>query len=170
MGFSGKMPKLVACGGRRDAFDGFKAAHETKASDFVAMIVDSEYPVADIEATWNHVAEYDNWHRPKGAQDDQILFMVTCMETWIVADRDALIRFYDDRLLVRRLPSFRDLERQSRTKIQECLKRATEKCRDPYRKGKHSFKVLEILDSEVLEKRLPSFERTRRIFRSRFAG
>ena len=54
-GYRGHMPKLVACGGRNSAFDDFKAALRSgKTGDFVLMLIDSEDPLVDIEATWNH--------------------------------------------------------------------------------------------------------------------
>ena len=42
-GFAGRMPRLVACGGRGAAFDRFKTAHET-AGEYVALLIDSEDP------------------------------------------------------------------------------------------------------------------------------
>ena len=47
MGLSGRMPRLSACGGREAVFDDFKTAHVRQhANDYVAMLVDSEDPVA----------------------------------------------------------------------------------------------------------------------------
>src|SRR2546428_13870714 len=38
-GFTGRMPRLAACGGRASAFDDFKTAHKNKAAgDYVAML------------------------------------------------------------------------------------------------------------------------------------
>ena len=53
-GFAGRMPKLVACGGRGAAFDRFKTAHEV-AGEYVALLIDSEDPMTDIEAAWKHL-------------------------------------------------------------------------------------------------------------------
>ena len=50
------MPKLVACGGRDAAFDRFQTALETAlAGEYVALLIDSEDPMADIEAAWAHL-------------------------------------------------------------------------------------------------------------------
>jgi Domain of unknown function (DUF4276) len=89
-GYLGRLPKLVACGGRSAAFDAFKTAlSHTRKGDFVALWIDSEDPAADAEAAWEHLKarKGDGWKRPKRATDEQVLFMTTCMETWIVADR-----------------------------------------------------------------------------------
>ncbi|MFM9885391.1 MAG: hypothetical protein ACKVQT_20385 [Burkholderiales bacterium] len=87
-GFTGRLPRLSACGGRNLAFDDFKTAHaNAKAGHFVAMLIDSEDPVADVEKTWQHLKVRDNWDKPALADDEQVLFMTTCMETWIVAEK-----------------------------------------------------------------------------------
>jgi hypothetical protein len=47
-GFDERLPRLVACGGRNAAFNDFKIDHVSKgASDYVALLIDSEQPVKD---------------------------------------------------------------------------------------------------------------------------
>ena len=86
-GFAGKMPRLIANGGRDSAYGDFTIARENKRSgDYVAMWIDSEKPPADIEAAWNHLGHVKTvarWKKPQGANDDQVLFMTTCVETWL---------------------------------------------------------------------------------------
>ena len=42
-GFRGRMPRIVALGGRDSVYEGFRAAHgRASGSDYVAMLVDSE--------------------------------------------------------------------------------------------------------------------------------
>jgi len=90
-GFLGKMPRLSACGGRGGAFDDFKTALlKSRTGYFVAMLIDSEDPLKNVEKTWEHLKIRDGWEKPSKARDEQVLFMTTCMETWIVADRGAL--------------------------------------------------------------------------------
>ncbi len=89
-GFNGKMPRLVASGSRNSAFSDFKAAYQSKSHTFVALWIDSEDPVADIEKTWAHLKQRDGWEKPEKSSDEQVLFMTTCMETLIATDRDTL--------------------------------------------------------------------------------
>ena len=90
-GYKGNMPRLVACGGREAVFDDFRLAHGSRApEDFIAMMIDSEDPLKDTEANWDHLINRDHCEKPPDAVDEQVLFMTTCMETWIVADRDSL--------------------------------------------------------------------------------
>ena len=90
-GLSGRMPRLVASGSRNTAFDNFNTAHSNATGpEYVALLIDSEDRVSDIEETWEHLRRSDSWQKPRGAREDQVLLMTTCMETWIVADRTAL--------------------------------------------------------------------------------
>ena len=162
-GFSGRMPRLVACGGRSEAYSDFKTAHESNKVEYVAMLIDSEEPVSNPEETWDHLRNCDRWERPDGADDEQVLFMTTCMETWIVADRDTLRQHYGSSLQESALPSLISLEQGNRQDIQEGLKRATRNCSNAYQKGKRSFEILGKLEPETMESYLPAFQRAKRI-------
>jgi hypothetical protein len=165
-GYAGRLPKLVACGGRGAAFEAFKTAlASARKGDFLALWIDSEDPVADIEATWEHLQarKADQWDRPNGATNEQVLLMTTCMETWIVADRITLPEHYGADLQESALPALHDLEGRARDAIQNALTHATRKCSNAYAKGKRSFEVLGQLDPATLGRYLPSFVRVRRI-------
>jgi len=163
-GFKGRMPRLTACGGRAATFDDFQTAHATKSdSDYVAMLIDSEEPLNDIEAAWQHLNHHDDWIMPDGASDEQVLFMTTCMETWIVTDRTTLADHYGSKLQEPALPALNDLERRTRQEVQQKLAHATRNCVNAYAKGKRSFEVLGKLSPTELKKHLPSFRRMVRI-------
>ena len=162
-GFSGRMPRLVACGSRSAAYTDFKTAHESNKVEYVAMLIDSEQPVSNPDETWDHLRNYDRWERPDEAYDEQVLFMTTCMETWIVADRVTLGRHYGSNLQETALPSLTSLEQSNRKDIQERLKHATRNCSNAYQKGKRSFEILSKLKPEALESHLPAFQRAKRI-------
>ena len=165
-GFS-RMPRLVACGGRGATYERFCTEHATSSDgDYVALLVDSEDPVTDIGATWRHLRQRDNWTRPNGATDDQVLLMVTCVETWVASDRKSLADHYGAGLQESALPPLVDLEGRARETIQEALTRATRNCSNFYTKGKRSFEVLGKLDPGTLEQYLPSFSRARAILAS----
>ncbi len=170
-GYEGNMPKLVACGGRGGAFEDFRMAHGNRAAeDFIAMMIDSEDPLNDTEAAWDHLRAIDNWEKPAGALDEQVLFMTTCMETWIVADRDRLRNHYGSRLQVSALPPLQSLEERNRHDIQDALSHATRNCTNAYRKGKRSFEVLSKLEPPALRPHLPSFRRNIEILDAKLMG
>ncbi len=162
-GFSGRMPRTIACGSRDATFDDFKTAHAVSSpSDYVGMLVDSEGPLADLEKTWEHLKTRDNWDKPGGAVDEQVLFMTTCMESWMVADREALREHYGHDLQENALPPLFNLEQRNRHDVQSQLAHATRNCSNAYSKGKRSYQVLEVLRARVLQS-LPSFARAVRI-------
>ncbi len=163
-GLTGRLPRLVACGGRERAFDEFKTAlAHLKSGDLVLLWVDSEDPIANIEDPWTHLKSRDDWDRPNEASNEHVLLMTTCMETWIVADRAILAEHYGADLQESALPPLQNLEERARHAVQEALTRATRNCSNKYTKGKRSFEVLGKLDPATLMHHLPSFARTRRI-------
>lgn len=167
-GFTGRMPQLIACGSRNDTFSDFSKAHELKKfAEFVAMLVDSEDPVGDIERTWSHLHARDNWVKPDDAVDEQVLLMTTCMETWISADRDTLRSHYPGCLRENDLPHLTNMEERTRQSVQDSLVRATRDCKNRYEKGKRSFEILAKLNPEELKSRLASFARLVRILNER---
>jgi len=166
MGFEGRKPRLKACGGRVSVYEDFCTAHNAGGGGYVAIWIDSEEPMADIEQTWKHLAEVTTvaaWEKPGGAADDQVLFMTTCMETWIVADRAVLRSHYGHKLRENALPPLSGLEGRDRHDVQDRLERATQDCKNAFAKGKRSFDVLEKLDPAVLKQHLPSCVRVDRI-------
>jgi len=81
-------PRIVAKGGRKEAFDAFKIGLNDSTLDIVFLLIDSEEPIKDIEKTWIHLSnrKEDQWTKPKDANDEHVLFMTTAVETWVLAD------------------------------------------------------------------------------------
>ena len=152
-----RMPRIVAGGGREQVFDRFKIALES--GEDAMLLVDSEGLVTDTSA-WDHLKTQDGWDRPTDVDDDQAQLMVTCMETWVVADRVALRRVFGACLRVNALPPEVRLEYRQRHDVQDKLERATRDCgrARAYRKGNRSFQVLAELDPQTLRQHLPHFQ------------
>ena len=164
-GYSGRMPRIVACGSRKDAYDSFKAAQAGAGGAYLALLVDSEDDVTDIEKPWEHLRKRDGkeWEKPANATDKQVFLMTNCMETWIVADREALRLHYHGKFQENSLPPLIDLEKRHRHDVQDKLAKATSECNNGYEKGKRSFEPLHKLRRNILEPLLPSFARMCRI-------
>ena len=155
---------VIACGGRGEAWNDFQDAHADAAGGYyVALLIDSESPLADTDEVWQHISGNDRWQRPSDAQDDQLLLMTRCMETWIVADRSTLTEQFGPDFHSDELPELDNLEEVSPGNLASRLEDATLLCTDPYSKGRISFEVLGKLNPDVLEEYLPSFRRARRI-------
>lgn len=121
------------------------------------FLVDSEAPVT--EPVWKHLQEQDGWSQPDGADDDQAQLMVQCTETWCVADRNALRRFFGQHLQDSALPALNNLEGRAKDDVQQALEDATRECgRDrKYNKGRRSFRLIAELDPSALKEHLPHF-------------
>lgn len=166
--FEGRMPRLVASGSRRNTYEDFVTAHRRNTSGtFVAMLVDSESPVSDIDLTWDHLHQRDHWPRPEGADDEQVLLMVTCMETWIVADPETLRSHYGSNLQESALPPPDGLEAREPAEVQDALVHASRDCRNAYKKGRRAFEIVAKLEPAALEACLPSFARMKRVLGQR---
>jgi hypothetical protein len=147
-GMSGQMPRIVSCGGRREAYDDFCTALRSSGSnDSLFLLVDSEAAVASNDSPWMHLAKSDGWNKPAGAGDDAAHLMVQCMESWLIGDEAILAKYFGQGFHSNSLPQSRHAESLSKGEVLAALEnatRATKKGR--YRKGEHSFAILALID------------------------
>ena len=146
--FAGRMPQIIACGGRKSAFDKFRTAWESrKAEEFIILLVDSEDPVADGAGPWLHLRTRDGWERPDEATDENAHLMVQCMEAWFLADKDNLAAYFGHGFNRNALPGRQEIEDVAKDDVFRGLKNATRQCKKgEYGKGRHSFDILEQTD------------------------
>jgi hypothetical protein len=160
-GFKGRLPRIVACGGRQQAFEQLcTALGDGRRADLAILLVDAEAPVTQ-QSPWDHVVQ-DPWPRPDGASDESLHFMVQCMEAWLVADRRALRDFYGQGFREGALPpATGTLEAVGKPDLSRKLEQATRdtKTKGPYDKSKHSFKLLATLDPKLVRQASPWAER-----------
>ena len=145
---AGRMPRIIACGSRNDAYDRFCTACQNRLADeFIVLLVDSEGPVADGDGPWQHLARRDHWTMPREATEGQAHLMVQCMEAWFLADRDALAAYFGNGFKPGALPGARKIEEVDKGDVFTGLRNATRQCRKgPYGKGRRSFDILERID------------------------
>jgi len=146
-GLSGRMPAIVACGSRNDAYDSYCTAIAAAGQDdFPVLLVDSEAAVT--QEPWNHLKTRDDWDRPVYAADEHAHLMVQCMEAWFLADRELLARFYGQGFSEGPLPGSRNVEEIPKQSVFHALGMATRqsKTKGEYGKTEHSFELLGQLD------------------------
>ena len=90
-GVTGGVSNIVACGSRGNAYRSFSKA--LSASVNALLLVDAEGSVT-AQGVWQYLKANDNWDHPATATDDQCHLMVQAMESWFLADADALASFY----------------------------------------------------------------------------
>jgi hypothetical protein len=95
------------------------------------------------------------------AKDDQAQMMATCIETWIMADHEALRNYFGSHLRENALIPLDGLESRSRHELLEALKSSTNDCgrNKGYEKGERSFQILAKLNTKLLEENLLYFKR-----------
>lgn len=149
-----RRPRVVACGGREQAFDRFKTA--LVQGENALLLVDSEAPVvaaaqlgSDSRAwmPWLHLKRQAGWDKPDEAGDGDAHLMVQCMESWLLCDVPALTEFYQAGFKKPALPGG-GIESVAQSGVLSVLQKATQHCRTKavYGKGAHSFKLLALID------------------------
>lgn len=156
LGLKGRMPKLVACGSRRDAYERFETAIDK--NDNAILLVDSEaaiktiYDLPNNPQPWQHLKdrEGDAWEKPDKATNEHCHFMTQCMENWFLADLDTLKKYFNQGFKENQLPSTHTgVEKVNKKILYPALKNATKSTtKGEYSKGSHSFALLEQLDAK----------------------
>jgi hypothetical protein len=143
--------KVVACGGRDEATRAFLHATEDDATTLALLLLDAEGPVTASPAI--HV--WAGGAVPSGVDGERVHLMVQLMETWLVADPDALARYYGQGFLRNALPKALDLEGVPKPRILLTLGHATRNTRTKgtYHKIRHGAELLAAIDSDVVRTR-----------------
>ena len=152
----GGRTKIVRGGGRRQTFDLFATAVSGCTRGTVPfLLVDSEDPVAPEHSVWQHLHARDGWTRPAGAGDDRAFLMVQVMETWFLADREALRNYFGAGFGESALKIWPNLEDMPKSTVLKALRCATASCCPRYTKGKVSFELLAQIDPARVEAACP---------------
>ncbi len=157
-------PRFIPCGSRSSAFDDFcSALSVAKEGTLPLLLVDSEAPVTH-PTCWEHLKNRpgDGWDKPAGAEEKHVYLMVECMENWFIADAKALENFYkNDDFLPKNIPARKDVEHIGKDEVFTALEAATARCKrkGQYHKGRHSWKLLALLDPETISKKSPHAKR-----------
>ena len=143
--------KLVPCGPRDVAFRSFRNAPRHADGAIVLLLVDAEGPVT--KGPCEHLQARDGWDM--AAVDAQTVhLMVQTMEAWIVADADALKRYYGQSFNAGLLPRAADLESVAKSEVEDSLRRATEHTgKGRYHKIRHGSDLLQRVDAERVKAR-----------------
>ena len=144
--------RLVCCGGRGEAYKGFRNACANGDAGIVVLLVDSEEPVRAASPS-DHLTARDGWDLD-GVDDDVVHLMVQTMEAWIVADPEALGAYYKQGFLEDALPHHPNLEEVDKSDLAEALDRATQGSQEgKYHKIHHARELLQRIDPTLVRRR-----------------
>ena len=153
-----KMPNIVGCGSRDSAYNNFRNRLADNGGNAL-LLVDAEEPLKAPDP-WEHLSLRDQWHRPERATSDHCHLMVQTMESWFLADPDALKEYYGRGFREQALHGNPQVEKVLKGDVYERLKLATQGTKKGfYDKGKHSFEILEELDPSKVTSASPFAKR-----------
>lgn len=147
-----RRPRIVACGGRQQAFDKFQiAVRNSEPDEICVLLVDSEGPVH--AAAIQHLRERDGWQFP-ALDRHRVFLMVQAMEAWFLADRATLAAFYNGGFLANSLPGNTNIESVEKDHLEPILKHASKPTatKGEYHKTKHGFALLELVEPDIVGK------------------
>ena len=155
--------KVVACGGRDQAFRRWSRGPATARYPVRILLVDAEGPVTGSAVA--HLAARDGWTISQ-ADEASVHLMVQTMESWIVADRSALEGYYGPHLLASALPAAANLETVPKDDIQRALEVATRPTgKGEYHKTRHPPGLLGRLDAARVRARCRTCNRLFKVVR-----
>ena len=164
-------PRIVACGSRNNALDAFRS--ELLRGKLALLLVDSESPVSkrNCGRPWAHLAERDNWEKPESASNEGVHLMAQCMESWFVADPEALAAHFGQGFKPNKLRGNPNVEEISKSDIDAKLTAATkESSMGKYHKTRDGFALIGIIDPSRVAKRAPHAERFFGVLRQEFGA
>jgi len=145
----------ITCGSGDEAYKDFKDARKRHKDALLFLLVDAERPVAENTSTWMHL-NCDSLE----LDDSHCHLMAQAMESWLVADKDALADFYRQGFNQNALPQNPRVEEISKKDLFDGLQRATEKTqKGRYHKTIHAPEILKRLDVAKVRQAAPHCER-----------
>lgn len=159
---------IVVCGSRKAAFDAFRYNVDVQPDIFNVLLVDSEDAVTS--APLPHLRRHESWDF-EHTSDNQVHLMVRTMETWIVADAEALAKYYGQGFHKNALPRTQDLETVDKLRIASTLAQATRRTqKGEYHKIRHAGDILALIDAEKVRRRCKHCERFFVILQAKIGG
>lgn len=159
-GLQNNLPKCVPGYSRANTFDSFVKSSPSK-DEVVLLLIDSEIPIKEGNTVWQHL-QNSGLNKPVNTGEDRVYLMVQIMETWLLADIDALEKYFGKGFKRNKIQAWPMLEEVSKESIVGALSKATADCSRQYgkdTKGKISFELLEKIDPRKVIEKCPQAKR-----------
>ncbi len=138
--------KIIPAGNTQSTYDDFIFSVKNSPQSFNLLLVDSDSATDENESAHAFLQKkYKKW-KLKTVKDEQCHLMVQIMESWFIADIDALKEFYGHGFSESAIPKNKNVEAIGKDKIESSLKTATAKTqKKEYHKIEHGSKLLEFI-------------------------
>ena len=160
--------KVVACRDSATTVKDFCFALDDHPDAWNLLLVDSDGPYSEQLLTTLKQREY--WNPPHGAGDvnTSVFWMVQVMETWFLADPEALVAYYKAGFRRKALKPNPEVEQIPKDDVLSSLDAATkESSKGRYHKTRHAPQILMRLKPNTVRESAPS---CRRLFDALFAA
>lgn len=145
--------RLIDCGPTAAAIQDFKDALRKPGNAWMVLLIDSDAP--DDGKLFARRCE--GLEKPL---EDSVFWMVQMMESWFLADPEALKRFYGQGFQESALRGDPQVEQIPKADIYSRLERATkETAKGKYHKTRHAPQLLRFIDSQRVRQSAPNCER-----------
>ncbi len=149
----------------------FMNALRTKPDALKLLLIDCEGPAASCSL--DSLRARSDWAPPRGTgvDDSQVFWMVEIMESWFIADKDALGAYYGAKFEAAKLPQNPSVEEVLKRDVLSGLKTASQRTqKGPYHKTKHAPELLTRVNPFQIEQAAPAAKRLFDELRSRTAA
>ena len=163
--------QLITGGSANITIERFIQGVEANPDAFNILLVDSDRP--DNGTLIESIKARSTWDTRIGAnvQDDQIHFMVQIMESWFLADKDALARYYGRDFRSNRLPQNPNVEHVPKDDVIRGLTdAASDTSQRTYHKTKHAPALLREIDPTKVRNAAPNCDRLFNTLRREIGG
>lgn len=154
--------------GGANAIKYFMNALRTKRDALNLLLLDCEGPADSCSV--DALRARNDWVPPKGTQIDnsQVFWMVEIMESWFIADKDALSAYYGAEFQPTKLPGNPKVEQIPKQDVLSRLVTASKQTqKGPYHKTRHAPDLLIRIDPSKIERAAPAAKRLFDFLRSR---
>jgi hypothetical protein len=144
---------------RNEAFSAFCSPPQPDPTGYRVLLVDAECTVHGNQSAKQHLRTRDGWDTaPHDAA--QFYLMVQMMESWFLADLDALEDYFGHGYRPNAIPKRNDIEAIPKDDVESHIESATiASARRKYHKGRHSADLLAKINPQLVRQKSPHCER-----------
>lgn len=136
--------RIIPCGDRDSTRRDFAKALRVNPEGINLLLVDSDGPVTS--GPLEHLRQSFGWG-VTGVPSDRCHLMVQVMESWFLADLNALKAYYGRGFHIKSIPKNTDVEQNSKAQVLFSLKKSTKlTSKGTYHKTRHAPEILKPLD------------------------
>ncbi len=154
--------KLIICGSTEITCKIFSQANEKSSNEFLVLLVDSDLPVSEDETPKSFLQNQEKLKKCdlRKVNENQCHLMVQVMESWFLADIDALKKHFGQDFKENKLRKNKKVEEIAKDDVLNSLKESTkDRKKGSYHKIQDGAKLLEIINSNRVREVAPNCER-----------